>query len=87
MAYGDLKDLAKRTVSDKVLKDKTFNSAKNPKYNGYQGGLGSMVYKPFAKKFAGSGVTTLANKSAFNNEIKQNLQLAGELHKTIIRNF
>ena len=41
-----------------------------------------MVYKFFYKIFAGSVVPTLAN-----NEIKQNLQLAEELHKPIIRNF
>ena len=46
-----------------------------------------MVYKFFHKNPAGTDVTTLANKSAFNNEIKQNLQLAEELHKPIIRNF
>ena len=46
-----------------------------------------MLYKIFDKKFAGSGVTTLTNKSTFNNEIKQNLQLAEELHKPITRNF
>ena len=47
-----------------------------------------MVYKFFDKKSASSsGVTMLANESAANNEIKQNLQLAEELHKTIIRNF
>ena len=39
MAYGDFKDLAKRTASDKVLRDKAFNIAKNPKYDGYQRGL------------------------------------------------
>ena len=50
MAYEDFKDLAKRTVSDKVLKDKAFNIAKNPKYGGYQRGLASMVYKFFDKK-------------------------------------
>ena len=44
MAYGDFKDLAKRIASDKVLRDKTFNTAKNPKYDGYQRGLASMVY-------------------------------------------
>ena len=38
MAYGDLKDLAKETASDKVLRDKAFSIAKNPKY-GYQNGL------------------------------------------------
>ena len=36
MAYGDFKDLARRTASDKVLRDKAFNIAKNPKYDGYQ---------------------------------------------------
>ena len=43
MAYGDFKDLAKRTVSDKVLREKAFNIAKNPKYHEYQRGLASMV--------------------------------------------
>ena len=79
MAYGDFKDLERRTASDKVLRDKAFNIAKNPKYDGYQRGLTSMVYKFFDKKSAGSDVA--------NNEIKQNLQLAKELHKSIIRKF
>ena len=73
------KDLKRRTFSGKVLKGKAFNIAKNPKYDGYQKGLASMVYKFFDKKSKGSGVV--------NNEIKQNLQLAKELHKTIIRNL
>ena len=50
MAYGDFKDLARRTASDKVLRNKVFNIAKNPKYNGYQRGLASMVYTFFDKK-------------------------------------
>ena len=78
MAYGDFKDLARRTASDKVLRDKAFNIAKNPKYDGYQRGLASMVYKFFDKKSSGSGV-------AANNVIKQNIQLADELHKLIIK--
>ena len=45
MAYGDFKDLEKRKASDKVLRDKAFNTAKNPKCDGYQRGLASMVYK------------------------------------------
>ena len=53
MAYGDFKDLPRGTASDKVLRDKAFNIAKNPKYDGYQKGLGSMVYKFFDKKTAG----------------------------------
>ena len=79
IAYRDFKDLARRTPSDKVLKDKAFNIAKNPKYDGYERGLASMVYKFFDKKSKGGGVA--------NNKIKQNLQLAKELHKPIIRNF
>ena len=56
MAYGDFKDLKWRTASDKILKDKAFNIAKNPKYGGYQRGLASMVYKFFDKKSAGSAI-------------------------------
>ena len=40
-----LKDLATRTAADKILRDKAFNIAKDPKYDGYQRGLASMVYK------------------------------------------
>ena len=50
MAYGDFKDLAKRTAADKVLRNKTFNIAKDPKYDGQQRGLASMVYKFFDEK-------------------------------------
>ena len=50
MAYGDFKGLTRRTVSDKILHVKAFNITKNPKYNGYQRGLTSMVYKFSIKK-------------------------------------
>ena len=50
MAYGDFKDLAKRTAADKVSRNKTFNIAKDPKYDGQQRGLASMVYKFFDEK-------------------------------------
>ena len=50
MAYGDFKDLNRRTAADKVLRDKAFNIAKDPKYDGYQRGLASMVYTFFDKK-------------------------------------
>ena len=56
MAYGDFKYIKKRTVSDKILRSKAFNIAKNPKYDGYQRGLASMVYKFFNKKSTGSGL-------------------------------
>ena len=78
MAYGDFKDLIRRTQSDKVLKDNVFEIASNPKYDGYQRGLASMVYMFFEKKSKGAGI---------KNEIKQNQQLANELHKPIIRRF
>ena len=86
MVNGDFKYLTKRTAADKVLRNKAFNIAKDPKYDGYQRGLASMVYKFFDKKTKVSGVTTLANKSAIKS-IPQNEQLAEELHKPIIRNF
>ena len=82
MTYGDFKDLKRRTAAD-VLRDKAFNIAKNPKYDGYQRGLASMVYKFFDKKMKDSGAT-LANKSAIKS-IPQNEQLAEERHKPIIR--
>ena len=50
MAYGKYKDLNKRTQSDKVIRDKAFEIASNPKYDGYQTGLASMSYKFFDKK-------------------------------------
>ena len=78
MAYGKCKDLERRTHSDKILKHKAFEIANNLKYDGYQRGLASMVYKVFDKKSKGSGI---------KNEIKENQQLANELHKPIIRKF
>ena len=50
MAYEDFKDLSRRTASDKVLCDTAFNIAKDPKYDEYQRGLASMIYKLFDKK-------------------------------------
>ena len=76
MAYGKLKDLAKRTQSEKVLRDKTFKIASNPKHDGYQRGLASMVYKFFDKKCSGSGV-----------DAEPKYQPANELHRQIIRKF
>ena len=65
MTYGDFKDLAKRTIADKVLRDKAFKIASDQKYDGYQRGLASMVYKFFDKKSEGSGIIN-----------KENIQLA-----------
>ena len=86
MAYEHFKDLKRRTTSDKVLRDKTFDIAKNSKYDGYQRGLASMVYKYFGKKFALLPDKSVSG-SGVNIEVKHNEQLAEELHKPIIRNF
>ena len=76
MAYGDFKDLKRRTASDKVLREKAFSTAKNPKYDGYQRGLSSMVYKIFDKKTSGGAIA-----------MSQNEKFAEKLHKSIIRKF
>ena len=76
MAYGKSKDLAKRTQSDKVLRDKAFKIASNPNYDGYQRGLASMLYMFFNKKSSGGAIRPVPN-----------YQLANELHSQIIRNF
>ena len=86
MAYGDFKDLTRRTAADKVLRSKAFNIAKDLKYDGYQRRLASTVYKFFDKKTRDSSATTLTNKSAIKS-LLQNEQLAEELHKPIIRKF
>ena len=67
MAYRDFKDLARRTASDKILKDKAFNIAKHSKYDGYQRGLASMIYKFFDKKSA-----ILTDKSVSGSGIDNN---------------
>ena len=69
MAYGKSKYLAKRNQSEKVLRDKTFTIASDPKYDGYQRGLASMFYKFVDKKSIGSGV-----------DAEPNYQLANEFH-------
>ena len=86
MAYEDFKDFKKLTSVGKVLRDKAFNIAKDPKYDGCQRGLVSVIYKFFYKKTKYSGATVLANKSAVKS-IPQNKQLAEELNKPIIRKF
>ena len=70
MSYGKKKDLAKRTQPDKVLRDKAFKIASDPKYDGYQRGLASMVCQFFDKKSNGSDVVN-----------ESNYQLADKLHK------
>ena len=74
MAYGDFKDLTRRTAFYKILGDTTFNIAKNPIYYGYQRGIVSMVYKFFDKKSSGGAV----KNSNMSNPI------LSKLHKPVI---
>ena len=74
---GDIKDLTKRTVADKLLKNKAFDIAKDSKHDGYQRGLASMVYKIFDSKVSASG----------EKLVPQNEQLANEFHEPFIRKF
>ena len=78
MVYGNFKYLTKRTVSDKILRDKAFNIAKNPKFGGYQRGFASMVHNVFDKEASGGAV---------KNENRSNQKLADELDKPIVRKF
>ena len=73
VAYSDSKDLAKRTIPDKVLRDRAYEIARNCGYDGYQRVLASMVYKFFDKKTG--------------SEISANEELAEELHKPVINKF
>ena len=72
------KDSNRKKLVDKLLRDKAFNSAKNPKYDGYQCALAWMVYDFFDKKNSGWTI---------KNEIISNKKLLEELHEPIIRKF
>ena len=74
--HGDFKDLIRITASDKILRDKAFNIAKNPKYDGYQRGLSLVVYEFFDKKNSGSGIK--------NGNIS-NKELAEDLHYQLLK--
>ena len=87
-AYADHKDLINRTKSDKVLRDKAYDIASNPEYDGYQRGLASMVYKFFNKK-ATAKPSSLERSSLerMGSGIASSPILADELHKTVIKKF
>ena len=78
--YADHKDLINRTEADTVLREKAYDIASNPEYDGYQRGLASTVYKFFDKKSIGSRIKKNTTKSS-------SLILADELHKPIIKKF
>ena len=86
-AYADHKDLINRTEADKVLRDKAYNIASNPEYDGYQRGLASMVYKFFDKKSKAEPSSLECTGSGFKKLKKSSSILAEELHKPIIKKF
>ena len=74
MAYGDFKDLTRKTAYDKILCDKSFNIPKNPKHNECQRGL-AMIYKFIDKKSA-----SLADKSSSGGAVKnENMSYTNQL--------
>ena len=88
--YADHKDLINRTEADKVLRDKAYDIASNPEYDGYQRRFASMVYKffdkkataePSAKHVIGSGTTKSSSLE------RNSLILEDELHKPVIKKF
>ena len=90
-AYADHKDLINRTEADKVLRDKAYDIASNPEYDGFQRGLASMVYKFFDKKSTAEPSSLECTRSGFkklkNTTKPSSSILADELHKPIIRKF
>ena len=86
MVHGDFKDLTGRTTSDKVLRDKGFNIAKSPKYDGYQRDLASMVDKGFDQQISATPANTFAGGTV-QNEIMSNKELSEELQKQELENL
>ena len=89
-AYTDNKDLLNRTRAGKILGDKAYAIASNPQYDGYQRGLASMIYKFFNSKVASGDKKTVGSgttKSSSLERVNENIKLANELHKPIIRKF
>ena len=84
-AYASYKDLLNRTRADKVLKNKAYEIASDPKYDGYQRGLAAMVYKFFDKKTNGSKVKRAERTQRASGV--SNVKLAEELHKPVIKKF
>ena len=80
-AYSDSKDLDKRTISDKILKDRAYDIARNHKYDGYERAFARMVYK-FSERKTGSGLIVTSKIGVNINE-----KLAKDLCKPVIRKF
>ena len=85
LLYADHKDLINRTEADKVLKNKAYDIASNPEYDGYQRGLVSMLYKFLDEKSMGSGVKKLKDTRKPSSLERSSSILADELHKPVIK--
>ena len=81
-AYTKYKDTENRLISDQKLRNRTYDIASNPKYDGYQRGLASMVYNFFDSKVAPLDKKTMSGKGIKNDKI-----LAEELHKSVIKKY
>ena len=82
MVYGDSKDLFRRTVSDKILGDKAFDIANNPKYDGYRKFHASMIYNFFDKKSSGGAIK---DENMFNKELSERIMQTNQ-HISNLRN-
>ena len=94
-AYAEYKDVENRLISDQKLRNSAYDIASNPKYDGYQRGLASMVYKFFDSKVAPLDKKTMSGKGNAKHTAKpsssertgNNKILAEELHKSVIKKF
>ena len=95
-AYIKYKDVENRLISDQKLKNSAYDIASNPKYDGYQRGLTSMVYKFFGSKVAPLDKKTMSGKgnakhtakpSSLERTKEVNKILVEELHKLVIKKF
>ena len=94
-AYAKNKDVENRLISDQKLRNSAYDIASNPKYDGYQRGLASMVYKFFDSKVAPLDKKTISGKGNAKHTAKpsslkrtrNNKILAEELHKPVIKKF
>ena len=92
-AYAKYKDVENRLISDQKLRNSAYDIASNPKYDGYQRGLASMVYKLFDSKVAPLDKKSMARKGnakhtakpSFSERTENNKILAEELHKPVIK--